>query len=139
MVIVTVECADPRPHDPHTWREGFLWHRKRICGGTPRVIDESAMTPNERRAMLGYCEADVEATAQVFEWLFRVEPEHRHYYGFSAEKSDPVLMVWECMDPFCDHEYTRFRSLFNYQTRVRRVLADGYSVRYAEDFYRSWR
>ena len=123
MELVTVECMNFHPHDPHTWREGFLWLKKKKCQGYKKVVKQDWLGD--------YCKADVEATTQVFEWLFRVEPEHRHYYGFSAEKSDPVLMVWECMDPFCDDKYYRFRSLFNYQTRAtRRILEDGYTVIY---------
>jgi len=33
MEYVTIECMNPKPHAPHTWREGFLWHRKRECKG----------------------------------------------------------------------------------------------------------
>ncbi|QFG08747.1 hypothetical protein PBI_INGRID_77 [Arthrobacter phage Ingrid] len=36
MEIITVECMNPRPHKAHSWREGFLWHRKRECGGVPQ-------------------------------------------------------------------------------------------------------
>lgn len=35
MEFVTVECMNLNPHDAHSWREGFLWYRKRECGGVP--------------------------------------------------------------------------------------------------------
>lgn len=35
MEFITVECMNTKPHAPHTWREGFMWHRKRECGGVP--------------------------------------------------------------------------------------------------------
>jgi hypothetical protein len=35
MEFITVECMNPNAHEAHTWREGFLWHRKRECGGVP--------------------------------------------------------------------------------------------------------
>lgn len=78
-----------------------MWHRKRVCGGVPEWFNE-----------------------------FRI-PEHRHHYKFlEGNQSDEILMVWRCDVPGCNKIYTRFRSLFNYQTRVRRTLADGYSVAY---------
>jgi hypothetical protein len=36
MEFITVECMNPRPHAAHSWREGFLWYRKRECGGVPK-------------------------------------------------------------------------------------------------------
>lgn len=130
--IESGSCLNEKPHGEHKFRPGiFGLGRKVLCKGIPKTNFDSLL--------ITYCEEDVKATSAFYEKMFGItEVEHRHYYGFYPEKSDRIIMVWRCLDPFCDKEYSRFRSLFNYQTRVRRTLEDGYSVRYSEDFMRSW-
>ena len=109
-----IECGVSLPHDPHTWREGFLWHRKCECEGVPATFGTFDSFMPE------YAKADVRYTASLYTNIFHPEEEpHRHYYGFSKEKSDIVHMVWVCLDPFCQEEYYRFRSVFNFQARGR--------------------
>lgn len=115
MEIITVECMNMKPHDAHTWREGFLWHRKRVCGGVPRTVDWDGFTPNERREAMGYVKADVESTAALFSHF---KGEHRHHFKFNPEEADNVIMAWKCDVPDCEKEAFRFRSVFNHQTRV---------------------
>jgi hypothetical protein len=124
MELITVECMNPKPHEAHTWREGFLWHRKRECGGVPRKAD-----PFDNM-LSAYCEADVRYTAALYETLFTTE-EHRHHFRFAPVHSDGVIMVWRCKISGCRESYTRFRSLWNYQTRA------GSKLR-TDIFYRSW-
>ena len=48
-----VDCSfGPYVHSPHEWREGFLWLRKRKCGGVSKndVLSRSGiLSPNEIR------------------------------------------------------------------------------------------
>ncbi|WGH21760.1 hypothetical protein SEA_INKED_77 [Arthrobacter phage Inked] len=123
MEIVTIECSNLKPHAKHQWREGFLWLRKRTCDGMSQVFyDKRTRKPDPFGNMLmHYCETDVAATSAFYKTIFGVEEEpepHRHYYGFYPEKSDALVMVWRCLDPFCEEEYSQYRSLFNFQTRT---------------------
>lgn len=115
MEFITVECMNTKPHAPHTWREGFMWHRKRECGGVPQKFDRFA------EEISTYCEADIRYTEALYETHFTKE-EHRHYYGFCAEKSDRIYLVWECLDPFCKDRFTRFRSVYRYETLVPKAV-----------------
>ncbi|ASR83378.1 hypothetical protein SEA_CATERPILLAR_70 [Arthrobacter phage Caterpillar] len=48
LAIIRVECCNPLPHDPHTWREGFLWHRRRVCGGVAEWFRKFEPRPQHR-------------------------------------------------------------------------------------------
>jgi hypothetical protein len=88
--IIYIECMNFKPHDPHTWREGFLWHSKKTCGGVPEWVQ----TPDEET--------------------------HRHYFGVRPEQCDAITIVWECLDPFCDEVYEKFRMFYNWETLTNR-------------------
>jgi hypothetical protein len=109
MEIITIECMNTKPHDPHTWREGFLWHRKRECGGVPQKVDRFG------DMITAYCEADIRYTAAMYETIIETEG-HRHYFGFCPDRSDDIVMLWECLDPFCDGVYEKFRMFYNWET-----------------------
>jgi hypothetical protein len=100
MEYITVECMNQFPHDPHTWREGFLWRHKKTCGGVPQWFKEFHV-PEKR------C---------------------RHDFKFMPEESDSVCMTWLCKK--CLIKWEKFRSLYRFQTRARHVGRDGYSVVY---------
>ncbi|ASD52291.1 hypothetical protein QCN32_gp71 [Arthrobacter phage Niktson] len=87
MEFITIECSNRRPHAPHTWREGFLWHRKRECGGVPNITKT--------------------------EWLRK---NHRHYMVYQPVHSNGLIMVWMCSVPGCIQEHTKFRSVFMFET-----------------------
>jgi hypothetical protein len=117
--ILITECSHTLPHEAHSWRTGFLWHRKNTCSGLSKEQSDMLLNPPKRQEWLySYCEADVQATADLYKSLFSFDEAHRHYYGFYPEKSDALVMVWRCLDPFCEEEYSQYRSLFNFQTRT---------------------
>ncbi|ALY08668.1 hypothetical protein CAPNMURICA_68 [Arthrobacter phage CapnMurica] len=87
MEFITIECSNLRPHKAHEWREGFLWHRKRKCGGYPDTTKK--------------------------EWL---QKNHRHYMVYMPVHSDQIIMVWRCSVPGCSEAQSKFRSAFRFET-----------------------
>jgi hypothetical protein len=101
--IVFVECMSFKPHKAHSWREGFLWYRKRHCGGRPKTEAEiwiwRAANPN-----LG---------VKLNEWL----PPHKHSFKFKGVWSDTQVMEWWC-DNCPDNVTCNWpREVFNKRTR----------------------
>lgn len=119
--VIYIECANFKPHGKHTWREGFLWHRKRECSGRPHrddidgplmspdYIDPSYMSPG-----FGKLEASVPLTIV----------EHKHDFklveGFTVgpdhfiRKPDSDLL-WECDWLDCRHLFVIDRNLWHEQ------------------------
>lgn len=92
--FLIIDCYNFKPHQPHEWREGFLWLRKRKCGGVP-----------ERRKL------DAKTKAEIWD---RIKPpelyQHRHFFKltkvFKFRAADPQrnfdqwidrdLIGWQC-------------------------------------------
>lgn len=89
MEYITVECMNMNPHKAHSWREGFLWHRKRECKGVPKYVLHN--WPREP-LVNNYCEADVEMTSALFKRLY-----HRHKFQLHDDSTNAYL-VWYCKD-----------------------------------------
>ncbi|AXH44614.1 hypothetical protein SEA_MEDIUMFRY_70 [Arthrobacter phage MediumFry] len=85
--IIYIECSILHPHGPHTWREGFLWHRKRSCTGFKKLNKS--------------------------EWLRK---NHKHNMVFDGKGSDVLFMHWICDVPGCLENYTRWRRDWNWET-----------------------
>ncbi|UYL88265.1 hypothetical protein SEA_LILHUDDY_76 [Arthrobacter phage LilHuddy] len=116
MDYITIECMNRKPHEAHSWREGFLWHRKRECGGVPKKVDHIG------NLLIDYCKADVEATTALYMELF-----HRHDFRYAPEESDRVTMTWECRS--CFARYQKFRSVYRIET-LWRGIGNGPTVTY---------
>ncbi|QFG13681.1 hypothetical protein PBI_SHEPARD_76 [Arthrobacter phage Shepard] len=118
MDYITIECMNRKPHKAHSWREGFLWHRKRECGGYQKIEK-----PDWLDTMITtYCQADVEATTALYMELF-----HRHDFRYAPEESDRVTMTWECRSCFVRHQ--KFRSVYHIET-LWRGIGKGPTVTY---------
>jgi len=52
--IINVECMSVTPHKPHSWREGFLWYRKRVCGGVPMMAELEQIPVNYHKHAFKY-------------------------------------------------------------------------------------
>ncbi|QGZ17279.1 hypothetical protein SEA_GIANTSBANE_75 [Arthrobacter phage Giantsbane] len=104
MVYFTVECGDPKPHKAHSWREGFLWHRKRECGGCPEKSDWLS------DIVVAYSEADVAMTTALYERLY-----HRHKFVLNGDTNSAYL-VWHCEKEFCDTKFVQAR--YHYVTQT---------------------
>lgn len=93
-----------KPHAPHHWREGFLWHKRVDCPGRKEVEKDpwlaanpsiGILNPNHIRAMAG------------------LSP-HKHHYklikwswsGTQMTVLGPdTVLGFQCMDDTCAKEY----------------------------------
>lgn len=45
--VLYLECSRIFKHDAHSWREGFLWHRKRTCKGLTGEMSDRIRYPQK--------------------------------------------------------------------------------------------
>jgi hypothetical protein len=121
---MAVESVDPADcggyylHDAHSWREGFLYLRKRVCRGTAsiRMPKSSGKTIAQiRDGLLG-----MPSSAQIPLTII----DHKHDFkltsGFAVgtERFVPKLetdILWHCDWLDCEHYFVISRSLWKEQ------------------------
>ena len=97
MVYFTVECGNPNPHKAHSWREGFLWHRKRKCDGCP---EKSGF----EEFMADYAKADVEMTSALYEKLY-----HKHHFKGVGSDGPEYIISFVCDKGGCNAKVRMYR------------------------------
>lgn len=117
MEYITVECMNMNPHKAHSWREGFLWLRKRECGGVPKFVLHNWDEKRDLALVNNYCEADVEMTTGLYNRLY-----HRH--KFQLKEANYSFLVWECKDCPSNSAFVQARFVWVSQTVYRRRLDD---------------
>lgn len=79
MVYVTVECMNFSPHEPHIWREGFLWLSKKSCRGMSRTHYDLRMgnkTVKQVREEAGYPVIEEPAPVHKHRLLLHMYPKY---------------------------------------------------------------
>lgn len=86
------ECGVQTPHEPHSWREGFLWHSKKSCKGMTHieavaVQDEllrrvSQVNPNQKKTDRGV--------------VYAKDKPHRHRFFLSQWWTTEEELVFIC-------------------------------------------
>lgn len=93
-------CGALYPHNPHSWREGFLWHRKLTCKGH---TEESITKRDELILRLMNPAIGIRVTPEIFE--------HKHFYFLKW--SDEKTLMFECEQ--CQHQLRMDRIHFYFQ------------------------
>jgi hypothetical protein len=116
MEWLTIECMNFNPHEPHTWREGFLWRTKKECGGRPEFdtapkFPEFGRTINKIREDLGFPKYIPNAALVPMKIV-----EHKHDYRLKKEftfgpKKESDLL-WKCDWVDCNHYFVTDRKLW---------------------------
>jgi hypothetical protein len=97
--IVFVECMSFKPHEAHSWREGFLWHRKRHCGGRP-------MTQAE------YWRAANPALGGRVKNEFLPPHKHRMFLSRWWSNSESLVFICDSHTVGCKYEYRVTREAY---------------------------
>lgn len=54
--VVFTACDNAKPHKPHSWCEGFLWVRRRNCGGIHKHFYKFIPEKSDKRFMHFDCD-----------------------------------------------------------------------------------
>ncbi|ASM62366.1 hypothetical protein SEA_NIGHTMARE_71 [Arthrobacter phage Nightmare] len=93
--VLYLECSSTFKHDAHSWREGFLWHRKRTCNGLSGEMSDRIRYP-QRHILI---------------------PQSRHRHTFALnDQTDEMYLVWHCQVEPCDIKFAQSRYRYVNQT-----------------------
>jgi hypothetical protein len=100
------KCAAKFPHEPHSWRNGFLWLTRHNCIGVKSGVFDDLWS-RDHNALYN---VDVKNPNQIRKELGFPEINHKHFFRSTSHKwSKSLYLTWDCD---CGAGEERYRKSF---------------------------